>query len=56
MIIYGVFKVPRCMMEAREVESVWTLQERPNERAITRSIHVHGTVRGHSCSAYGRSW
>lgn len=44
MIIYGVFEVPRYLIEAREVESIWTEQERANDRAMTRSIQVHGTV------------
>ena len=42
--VYGVFAIPGCMIESREVESVWTDEERATDRARMRSIQVTGKV------------
>lgn len=42
--VYGVFAIPNYIVEAREVESVWTDEGTATARARMRSIQVSGRV------------
>jgi hypothetical protein len=42
--VYGVFAIPNYIVEAREVESIWTDEGAATDRARMRSIQVSGRV------------
>jgi len=44
-VVYGVFEIPRYMDQERSVESVWATERAAADRALARSIRVHGRVR-----------